>query len=140
MNELQQVSIEMKDKIDELRHAGGLLGGWRVDVFDDEQFLSRAHEAQLPARDLFDRRGVFAQAAGLFAERRIFRSQPRQIGGQIIILFARPERRHQPLIADERIDDDDADGKEEESGEEPASATLCALEFLGCETPCSHGV
>ena len=68
LDELEQMFVEMKDKIDELRHAGGLFTGGRHDVADDEQLLSWAHEPELAAGDLLDGRGVFAQAARVFAE------------------------------------------------------------------------
>ena len=128
LDELEQVSVEMKDKIDELRHSeAGLLAGGRLDVSDDEQCLSRAHEAELAARDFLDGRGIFPQPARLFAERRILVAQPREVGRQLIILFPRSHRGHQALIADERIDDEHADDEEEEAGENAAAAPLGAL-------------
>ena len=80
LDELEQIPVEMKDKIDELRHAeAGLFAGGRLDVSDDEQFLSRAHEPQLAPRDFLDGRGVFPQPARLLAERRILGAQPREV-------------------------------------------------------------
>ena len=104
----------------------GLLTGGRIDVFDDEQCLSRAHETQLAARDLLDRRRVFPQPPSVFPQPRVFGPKAGEIGSKLIILFASPHRGDQSLIADQRVDDEDAHGEEEQPAENAAPAALRA--------------
>src|SRR5687768_788357 len=102
--------------------------GW-LDIADDEQFLSRAHEPQLAARDFLDRRGIFPQPARFLAKRCVLRAQPRKVCRQLIILFSRAHRGDQAVIADERVDDEHADNEEEQAREDAAAVslrTLCA--------------
>ena len=46
-----------------------LIGG--TDVFDDEQLLAGLHQAEFAAGNVFDRVGIFTQAAGLLAQLRV---------------------------------------------------------------------
>lgn len=98
-----------------------LAGRWR-NIFDDEQCFSRAHQAQLAAGNLLDRGRVFAQAPRFFPQGCVFRAQPREIGGELIVLFARPHGSDQTLIADQRIDSEDADDEEKQARENFAAA------------------
>ena len=61
----------------------------------------------------------------------------------MIILFSRAHRRHEPLIADERVHDEHTDDKEKETDENTLAAPLGALgglafgRFAGCHCECS---
>ena len=84
--------------------------------------LSGAHQAELAAGDLFDGRRIFAQPARFFPQPGVLGPQPREVGRQLIILFTGSHRRDQPLIADQRIDDEHAHDEKEQPAEDPAPA------------------
>ena len=71
------------------------------------------------------RRAISSMAAGsslqpscVFPQPRVLGSKARQIGSQLIILFAGPHRGDQSLIADQRVDDEHAHDEKEQPGRE----------------------
>ena len=80
-----------------------------TDVFQDEYLLTRPDEAELAAGDLFDGPGVVAQAPRLIGQPRVLHALVRDGAGQLVILAPRAERRHQPAVADERVEHNHAD-------------------------------
>lgn len=74
-------------------------------VLDDEQDFSGPHQAELFARDGFDRAGIFLQAPDVVAQLRVLLSQGGERRGEICILPARAHGFYQPLVAHQRIHD-----------------------------------
>jgi hypothetical protein len=66
-------------------------------VFDDEQHFARFDEAELAARGFFDGGRVFAEAAGGFAQLRVFGARPFERALQRGVFTARLEQREQPF-------------------------------------------
>ena len=83
------------------------------------------------------RRAISSMAAGSSRNRRASsRSpafsdlQPRQLRRQLIILFTRSECGDQPLIADQRIHDEDARDEKEDAGQNPAPALRALIGLM----------
>jgi hypothetical protein len=116
----------MKDEVDERRHEGwrGLSRGGRIDVFNDEQLLSWAHEAKFASGELFDGRRIFLEPARLFAQPGVFAAQASEVGCELIIPLSRPRRGDDTLVANQRIDDEHADDEEEDTPQQAASPPL----------------
>jgi hypothetical protein len=105
----------------------GWLAGRRRYISDDEQFFSRAHEAQFTAGNLFNGGGVFAQTPRFLSQGGILRAQSCEVGPEPIVLFASPYACNKALIADQRIDGEDANDEEEQAGENfAATVQSCA--------------
>src|SRR5215207_9393866 len=86
----------------------------RADVADDEELLARADQAELAAGDLLDRRGFLAEAAGFLAEARVIGAGVIERSLERVILLARLHHCQQPLLADQRVDDQHAADEHEQ--------------------------
>jgi len=58
-------------------------------IFDDEELLTRADQAQFAAGNVLDRLWIFAELAGLLAELRVFLARPDERGFKRPILLPR---------------------------------------------------
>ena len=97
------------------------VGSFLLDVFDDEQHFAWLDQAELATRDLLDGGGVFAKAAGRFAQRGIFRAGARERSLERGVFTARFEQGEQSLFTEDRVDDDDESDENKEMTEETAS-------------------
>ena len=77
-------------------------------IFDDEEFLAGADQAQFAAGDLFDRLRILTELTRLLAELRVFSACPCQRRFKGSVLLPRLQHREEAAIANQGVDDEDA--------------------------------
>jgi hypothetical protein len=82
----------------------GLVAGT---VVNDKEQLARTNQAELFARDGFDRRRVFFQTADLVAQASVLLALRSQGGRYLSVLTTGPKGLEEAFVADQRVHDED---------------------------------
>lgn len=93
-----------------------------LNVFDDEQLFARLDEAEVAARDLFNRGRIVGKPARLVAQACVFGALAGDRPGELVIFVARSQHRQQSAFADQAVDDN----QRRDEQEQPANDLLVA--------------
>jgi hypothetical protein len=108
-------------------------GGGGRDVFDDEDLLAWSHETELAAGDFFDGGWIFPQPTRLFSEPGIFGALAGNRRRELVVLAPGPQRRQQPTLADQAVDNDHgSDKQQQQMGDSATSPWLFCLSGSAC--------
>ena len=117
---LEFTTLSLKSKG---RRAEAPLRRWRLGVPNDEELLARLHHAELAAGDVLDGAGVFTQQFDVLLQALVLALQPGQRTPERLKFLPGFEVLHQPLLADECIEEEQA-AEEDQSVLHHTAATL----------------
>jgi hypothetical protein len=90
-------------------------------IFDDEELLTRADQAQFAAGNLLDSLWILAQLAGLLAELPVFGARSDERDFKRPVLLPRLQHGQEAAVADQCIDDEDATDGDDQIADNPAA-------------------